>query len=369
MGRHPSIIAAVLMSIRRGGLCWMPAEEYCVAMDVTTWLLDSDPSIRWQTLRDLANAPVEVVASERAKVATTGWASRVLDLQGADGQWAGGAYFPEHYNGAGQPWTATAFSLQFLRELGVDPAASRVRGAVARVRENSRWEYDGSRFFDGEVEPCINGLTVGIGAYFGMRVEGIVERLLGEQMEDGGWNCEAENGSVRSSFHTTLAVLDGLREYEDAVDGNDAVALARWRGHEYLLDRHLMRRLSTGDVVNDKWLQFSFPPRWHYDVLRALDYFRASGTAYDPRMDEALALVESKRGEDGRWLLENTHPGSVHLEMEDGDGKPSRWNTLRALRVLERFGRNAAARGGRSSDTGFGIDTASVASTNANEAA
>jgi len=312
-------------------------------MDVPTWLLDSDPAIRWQVLRDLTDAPAETVTSERARVATTGWGSRVLDLQGADGQWEGGAYFPEHYDQPGQPWTATAFSLQFLRELGIDPSESLVRSAVERVRENSHWEYDGSRFFDGEVEPCINGLTVGIGAYYGMRVAGVVERLLGEQLDDGGWNCEAENGSVRSSFHTTIAVLDGLREYEVAVSGSEAVALARRRGDAYLLDRHLMRRLNTGEIVNEEWLQFSFPPRWHYDVLRALDYFWASGARYDPRMDEALTLVEGKRGADGRWLLENTHTGGVHLEMEDGDGKPSRWNTLRAMRVLRWFGWGSAA--------------------------
>jgi hypothetical protein len=307
-------------------------------MDVMTWLLDSDPSIRWQTLRDLTNAPIGAVTAERGRAATTGWGARVLNLQGADGQWEGGAYRPEHDDQPGQPWTATAFSLQFLRELGVNPVQSRVRGAVERVRENSHWEYDNSRFFDGEVEPCINGLTVGIGAYFGARVDSVVERLLDEQLDDGGWNCEAENGSVCSSFHTTIVVLDGLREYEDAANGNDAVAMARLRGHEYLLDRHLMRRLSSDEIVNTDWLQFSFPPRWHYDVLRALDYFRTSRTSYDPRMDEALALVSSKRGADGRWLLENTHCGSVHLKMEDGDGKPSRWNTLRALRVLRWFG-------------------------------
>ncbi|EAR24545.1 hypothetical protein A20C1_12977 [marine actinobacterium PHSC20C1] len=312
-------------------------------MDVMNWLLDSDPAIRWQVLRDLADAPADEVTAERSRVATTGWGAKLLDLQGVDGQWASGTYFPEHDDQPGQPWTATAFSLQLLRELGVSPASSRVRTALAKVRENSRWEYDGSRFFDGEVEPCINGLTVSVGAYFGERVDGVVTRLLGEQLEDGGWNCEAENGSVRSSFHSTIAVLDGLREYENAVDHNDAVAIARTRGHEYLLDRALLRQLSTGEVINDDWVKFSFPPRWHYDVLRALDYFRASGVSYDDRMDEALALVESKRGADGRWLLENTHPGSVHFEMDDGDGQPSRWNTLRALRVLRWFGWGEAA--------------------------
>jgi len=307
-------------------------------MDVMTWLLDSDPAIRWQVLRDLTDAPTAEVTAERSRVATTGWGARLLDLQGSDGQWAGGTYVPENDDQPGQPWTATAFSLQLLRELGVTPANARMRTALEKVRENSRWEYDGSRFFDGEVEPCINGLAVGIGAYFGERVDGIVERLLDDQLDDGGWNREAENGSVRNSFHSTIAVLDGLREYEDAGDHNDAVAVARIHGHAYLLDRQLMRRLSTGDIINDDWLQFSFPTRWHYDVLRALDYFRASGVGYDTRMDDALALVESKRGSDGRWPLENTHPGSVHFEMEDGDGKPSRWNTLRAMRVLRWFG-------------------------------
>lgn len=308
-------------------------------MDLTTWLLDSDPAIRWQAMVHFGESSEDEIATERARVATVGWGGRLLDVQGADGQWSGGTYCPEHDDQPGQPWTATAFTLQMLREFGVDPTNSRVRGAAARVRECSRWEYDGSRFFDGEVEPCINGLVVGLGAYFGERVDHVVDRLLSEQLEDGGWNCCADQGSVRSSFHTTIAVLDGLREYAATVNSNQAVALARARGHEYLLDRHLMRRLSTGTIVNTQWLRFSFPPRWHYDVLRALDYFWASGVGYDNRMDEALSLVESKRDSGGRWSLENTHAGSVHFAMESGDGEPSRWNTLRALRVLKWFGR------------------------------
>lgn len=209
----------------------------------------------------------------------------------------------------------------------MDPTDSRVRVAVERARENCRWDYDGSQLFDGEVEPCINGMTVGIGSYFGERVDVVVEKLLFEQLDDGGWNCDAEKGLVRSSFHTTIAVLDG----------HDAVAVARRRGNEYLLERRLMRRLSSGDIVNPAWLQFSFPPRWPYDVLRALDYFRAAGTEFDPRMGEALELAEAKRGADGRWLLKNTHPGSVHFIMEPGNGSPSRWNTLRAMRSMVRL--------------------------------
>jgi hypothetical protein len=305
-------------------------------MTVVDWLLDTDPAIRWQVMRDLTDADEASVAAERARIADDGWGARLLALQDADGQWAGGTYFPpvtrEPEN---QPWTATAFTLQLLRQFGIDPADERVRAAVGLVHENSRWEYDGSRFFDGEVEPCINGMTVAIGAYFGEDVSAIVERLLAESLDDGGWNCEAEFGSVRSSFNSTISVLEGLLQYETSVGASAEITASRERAHEYLLDRHLMRRLSTGELVNDHWLEFSFPVRWHYDVLRGLDYLRAAGVKPDERLAEPIRLVESKRGADGRWLLENTHPGAVHFELEDGDGRPSRWNTLRALRVLE----------------------------------
>lgn len=313
-------------------------------MDVITWLLDSDPSIRWQALADLTGASADEVAAQRDRVATEGWGARLLARRDADGQWAGGACFPGRrpepgsdldYS-TGQPWTSTFPSLDLLRLFGVDPSAPVVRETVELIAENCRWEHAGQRFFDGEVEPCINGRTVAIGAYFGQPVDGIVERLLGEQLADGGWNCEVENGSTRSSFHSTIDVLEGLLAYERGAGtiAADDVAAARTRGDEYLLERRLMRRLSTGEVADDDWLHFSFPPQWHYDVLRGLDYFRGIGAAPDPRLDEAIELVASKRGPDGRWLLENTHEGAVWFSLEDGDGHPSRWNTLRALRVL-----------------------------------
>ena len=234
----------------------------------------------------------------------------------------------------GQPWTATAYSLVHLHDFGVDPHCDKVRRAVAQVREHCRWEHAGQPFFSGEVEPCINGMTVALGAYFDQDVDGVVARLLGEQLEDGGWNCEVENGSVRSSFHTTIRVLEGLLAHERATGGSAESIAARRRGEEYLLERKLFRRKSTGAVVDPAWLQFSFPTRWHYDVLRALEYFRAAGDPPDPRVDEAIDLLRSKQQSDGTWLLENTHPGAVHFALEDGDGRPSRWNTLRALRVL-----------------------------------
>jgi hypothetical protein len=305
------------------------------------WLLQGDPAIRWQTLRDLTDADAEEVAAERARVATSGWGRRLLDLQ-SDGQWGGGACFPSRDwrpvtpvvgDPDGQPWTATLPTLRLLRELGIDPRGTAIRAAIEGVRTTSRWEYDNEPFFEGEVEPCINGGAVAVGAYFGADVDGIVERLLGEQLDDGGWNCEAERGSTRSSFHTTICVLDGLLEYEQA-GGNHTVAEARRRGEEYLLSRGLFRRASTGAVVDPDWLRFSFPTQWHYDVLWALDYFRRAGTGPDPRMSEAVEVVRGKRQPDGRWLLENTHPGLMHFWLDEGDGRPSRWNTLRALRAL-----------------------------------
>jgi hypothetical protein len=292
-------------------------------------------------LRDLADAPAEVVARERARVATEGWGARLLALQGEDGQWEGGALFParkatsiQREQAEGQPWTATAYSLVALHDFGVDPHTDRVRRAVAQVRDHCRWEHDGQPFFSGEVEPCINGMVVALGAYFDQDVDGVVARLLTEQLEDGGWNCEAENGSVRSSFHTTIRVLEGLLAHERAAGGSPESIAARQRGEAYLLERKLFRRKCTGAVVEPAWLEFSFPTRWHYDVLRALEYFRAVGEPPDPRVDEAMDLLRSKQQSDRTWLLENTHPGAVHFTLDGGDGRPSRWNTLRALRVL-----------------------------------
>ena len=214
-----------------------------------------------------------------------------------------------------------------------------MRQAIDLVRENCRWEYDDLRFFDGEVEPCINGATVAIGAYFGEDVRGIVDRLLGEQMDDGGWNCEQENGSTRGSFDTTINVLEGLLEFERATGGAPEVAAARLRGEAYLLERRLLRRKSTGEMIDPDYARLHFPNRWHYDLLRALDYLRDAGVEPDAWMDEALDLLVSRRLPDGRWPLEATYPGAIFFELEDGDGQPSRWNTLRALRVLRWAGR------------------------------
>jgi hypothetical protein len=311
--------------------------KYSAAMSEIGWLLEGDPAIRWQVLSDLEHASADIVAIERTRVEHEGWGARLLSSEGPDGLWDGGACFPAAWSGGepGQPWTATMHTLQTLQLFGLDPVSESARRAIALVAENGRWEHAGQRYFDGEVEPCINGRTIETGAYFGVDVSALVERILAEPLDDGGWNCEAENGSVRSSFDTTINVLDGLLEFERATGGSPEVSAARHGAEEYLLERSLFRRKSTGEIVDPEYLEFAFPYYWHYDVLRALDYFRRSGAARDPRMAEGVELVRSKRQPDGRWLLDRIHPGRVHFDIEGGVGTPSRWNTLRGIRVLD----------------------------------
>jgi hypothetical protein len=293
---------------------------------VIDWLLGSDPSIRWQVMRDLLDAPAQEVVAERAKVAREGWGAQLLAAQPANGVWGGGAYFPE--------WTSTTLTLQLLRIFGLDPQSPEALRALALVRANARWEYDNLPYFGGEVEPCINGQAVAIGAYFGEDVTAIVERLLIDQMEDGGWNCEQERGSVRGSFESSINVLEGLLEYERATDAKPEVTAARLRGQEYLLERRLLHRLSTGELAQPRWHYLAFPNGWHYDVLRVLDYLRDAGVAPDGRMAEAVGIVESKRDADGRWPLEHAHHDRLVVDLDEAEGRPSRCITLHALRVL-----------------------------------
>jgi hypothetical protein len=315
---------------------------------VLPWLLDSDPSIRWQVLRDLMGQPDEAVARERSRIAVEGWGSLLLDRQRPDGLWGDGISTPQ--------WQSTLCTMVLLRDLGLDPSSERARAAVSLVRDRVTWgpEFGDSRFFEGEVEPCINGRVLALGAYFGQTSDRLLERLLGEQLADGGWNCEAERGSVRSSFHSTICVLEGLLEYENANGVTAAVTGARIRAQEYLLERRMFRRLSTGDVIQDRkgdhdWTRFAFPTTWHYDVLRGLDYLRGAGVEPDERVAEAIRIVEKRRDPDGRWPLDDPYPDPVGLDLEGGAGKPSRWNTLRALRVLDWYSaRTARTRQGAS---------------------
>jgi len=302
-------------------------------MSTIDWLMQGDPAIRWQVMADLLGDDAETVARERAKVATEGWGAALLAARGADGQWAGGAHFPSTQPTLpGQPWTSTAHVLTELRLLGVDPADAAVRAAIADVKRITRWEYDDEPFFEGEVEPCINAALVTNAVYYGELDERIVERLLGERMADGGWNCDQERGSVRSSFDTTIAVLEALAAALTVRD-DPRLREARESGEAYLLERHLLRRKTTGEVPKPTYARFAFPPRHEYDALRALEHFRAVGATPDARMREALDLVRSKRRDDGTWPLDVIHGGDA-VNDYGAVGEPNRWITLRALRVL-----------------------------------
>ena len=305
-------------------------------MNVIDWLLDSDPAIRWQVMRDLTHQPADVSAAERSRIAAEGWGAQLLALQGSDGQWGGRPWSHD--------WTDTFHVLELLRRLGLDPEGGQAQRAVSLVRDKITWRDPGfetpwadNRFFEGEVEPCINGNAVASGSYFGVDMTPLVDRLLSEQLPDGGWNCEVENGATVSSMETTINVLEGLLEHERAIGSSAGVGEARRHGEAYMLERRLFRRKSTGEVIDHRWLRFSFPHWYHYDVLRGLEYLRTAEVKPDERVAEAIEVVERQRDPDGRWPLQNVFAGEANFEMEGGEGQPSRWNTLRAMRVLDWF--------------------------------
>ena len=323
-------------------------------MNTIDWLLDSDPAIRWQALRDLADAEPSAIAAERVRVTREGLGAAILAHQEPDGSWR---------RERTPVWLTTLFTLQLLRATGADPSDTSVEKAISLLESTLRWDctpgnWDlrpardtGNPFFEGEVEPCINGGVLALGGYFGHPNKKLAHRLLNEQLPDGGWNCDAPK-SQRSSFHTTICVLEGLLEYECAVTASSTeaqadhahqpqateIAASRGRAEEYLLQRSLFRRRSTGEIASAEFLELAFPPRYHYDILRALDYFRSASihakTVPDPRLAEAIQLIETKRQSDGRWLLDNSYTESLALPLTESVGQPSRWNTLHALRVL-----------------------------------
>lgn len=311
------------------------------------WLLDSDPALRWQVERDILHEPPEVWEATRARIATEGFGARLLALQDPDGQWAGGAFFPADFGldgpeaaeGAGQPWTATTWTLNTLRDWGLDPAVLRERRTAELLAENSRWEYGNLPYWGGEVDCCINAYTVANGLWLGADITGIVDWLLEHRMADGGWNCEWIEGSMRSSFHSTLNALRGLLAYDAATGGTDATHEARRSGEEYLLQRGLFRRLSTGEPVAGWVNRYAYPFRWFYSVLNAAEYFRQAalldGGQADPRMAEAIGMIRAARQPDGTWVQERRHPGRVWFEVDVPAGEPSKWLTLFATRVLD----------------------------------
>ncbi len=287
------------------------------------WLLDSDPAIRWQVMRDLTGEAPDRIAAERSRIATEGWGAELLSRQTPVADWGG----PKND-------LVALYSLVVLKDLGLDPSSPQARNMIERVDKSLVHTWQNNRpFILGETEPCINGRILGIGSYFKKPNDTLAEQLLSEQLADGGWNCEAPK-SCRSSFHTTICVLEGLLDYERSGRQSAAVTRARMKAENYLLERGMFRSLRTGEVINKRWLRFSFPTFWHYDVLRGLDYLRNAGIKPDSRIGEAIEIVIKRRHQNGRWPLNLLHPEYIPLKMETEVGRASRWNTLRALRVL-----------------------------------
>ncbi len=297
------------------------------------WLLDSDPGIRWQVMSDLTGEAPNAIAAERSRVATEGWGAQLLALQAPAGNWGG----PNEDRGL----LTTLYTLVVLKELGLDPASKQARKMIDRVDKRLVFKPLNRPFLEGETEPCINGRILGIGSYFKEPNDALAKQLLSEQLADGGWNCEAwpflspkRPPSRRSSFHTTICVLEGLLEYERAGRKSAVVTKARKKAENYVLERRLFRSLRTGEIVDKRWLQFSYPTFWHYDILRGLDYLRNAGMKPDSRLREAIEIVIARRHQNGRWPLNLLHKEQIPLKLETEVGRASRWNTFRALRVL-----------------------------------
>ncbi|MCL3861109.1 squalene cyclase [Actinotalea sp. K2] len=312
--------------------------------ELLAWLLDSDPALRWQVERDLVGAPPEVWEATRARVATEGYGARLLAHQDPDGQWAGGAYFPGDFDprgpegaaDAGQPWTATTWSMTALREWGLD--ASALAGTAERLAVSSRWEYDDLPYWAGEVDACINAWTLANGAWLGADVSDLAQWFVDHRLADGGWNCQWVAGSERSSFHSTLNAVKGILAYEVVTGRGGDLRDARHAGEEYLLERRLLHRRSTGELVGPWATRLGYPYRWVYSVINALDHFRAAalhdGLAPDPRLADAIQVLRSRRRPDGTWLQERRHPGRVWFEVDAPEGEPSKWLTFHGARIL-----------------------------------
>jgi hypothetical protein len=309
----------------------MRVQDYLPRASHLKWLLNSDPAIRWQAMRDLLESAPGEVSAERSRVATEGWGANLLARQRPAGDWGGRP----------KEDLVALYSLAVLKDLGLDPASRQARKMIERVDKKLvfRW-HDNRPFLSGETEPCINGRILSVGSYFKEPNDELAARLLGEQLEDGGWNCEATLDSPkrpksrRSSFHTTICVLEGMLDYERAGGKSAVVTKARKRGENYLLGRGLFRSLRSGEIIDKRWLQFSFPTYWHYDVLRGLDYLRNAGIKLDARVREAVEVVIARRHQNGRWPMNLLHAERIPIEMETGIGQASRWNSLRAMRIL-----------------------------------
>jgi hypothetical protein len=296
---------------------------------VTDWLFDSDPALRWQVERDLLGAPREVWAATRARIAAEGFGAALLALRDPDGRWAGDELFPRHFEAAGpetaQPWTTTMWTLNTLRDWGLDAAAltGNHHDVPDRVVER---------------DCCRNGYTLANGAWLGADVSAPARWFLDNQLADGGWNCDPAAGRARSSFHSTLNVLEALLYFEVAVGADDAVRAARRNGAEYLLRRRLLHRVASDELVGPWVTTFAYPFRWQYSALKAVDYFYAAAqhdrVPPDRRLADAIGVIRAAGGPDGRWRQGHRHPGKVWFEVDVAPGEPSKWLTFYATRAL-----------------------------------
>lgn len=304
-----------------------------------SWLMEGDPAIRWQVRRDLLHEPPQAYEEDRARVATEGWGAQLLARQDPAGTWANALYSPK--------WTSTTYTLLHLRHLGLSPENLQAKRGCAILLDEGFYPDGGINYFRSYKysETCITGMILALLCYFRCgddRVHRLVEHLLGQQMADGGWNCERPRGATHGSFHTTISVLEGLQEYAlFHEDRARAIEDAAGRGREFLLIHRLYRSHRTGEVANPLMTRITFPPRWRYDFLRGLEYFRWVDAPRDERMSDAIDLLRSKQMSDGRWKQGQNWPGRVFFVMEPG-GQPGRWNTLAGLRVLRWWERQEA---------------------------
>lgn len=308
------------------------------------WLLQADPALRWQVERDLAAAPRAQWETTRARVATEGMGAALRSLQDADGQWAGGAFFPAGFfedpasqDLPGQPYTATTWSLTTLREWGLHPSDLKHPDTAGLLERHARWEYEDLPYWDGEVDACINAWTMLNGTWLGRDMSALAAWFPAHQLADGGWNCEWVDGATVSSVHSTLNAVKGLREYEERT-GDASLRAVRHRGEEYLLERQLLWRRRDGQLIGPWVVNMTYPTRWAYSALNALDHFRAAslleGTPPDPRLQDAIDLVRSERGPDGVHRQGVVAPGAVWFPQDVPEGQPSPWVTFLATRVL-----------------------------------
>ncbi len=300
--------------------------------EIISWLLEGDPSIRWQVQRDLLNVSPAKYESERKKIAKEGWGARLLALQESNGHWSGGIYSPK--------WTSTTYTMLTLRQLGLPPNNPQAKRACELFLDEGFYTDGGINFFSyswKRSETCVTGMILALLAYFRYsdeRIHSIASYLINQQMPDGGWNCQLYKGATHSSFHTTILALEGLYEYKCTYpEKKKKISQVRERGHEFLLAHRLYKSHRTGKIFDEAMTRMPFPHRWRYDFIRALDYFRTCNAPREERMSDAIELLQKKQKKDGLWPLNSGMSGRKYFDLEEV-GQPSRWNTLRALRVL-----------------------------------